>query len=102
MKDHAPRHAHAVDQGIKTKSLNRLKRIEGQVRGIQNMVAEERYCADILTQVSAVHESLRAVSRLLLRNHLEQCATEAIRSPDAGRREAMYDELTELFAKLVK
>ena len=98
----SPVHAHAVDPGIKTKALNRLKRIEGQVRGIQHMVEEERYCADILTQVSAVHESLRSVSRLLLRNHLQQCATEAIRSSDANRREAMYDELTDLFAKLVK
>lgn len=66
------------------------------------MVAEERYCADILTQVAAVQESLRSVSRLLLHNHIEHCATEAIRSADAARRTGMVDELTELFAKLVR
>jgi len=66
------------------------------------MVDDERYCADILTQMSAVQESLRAVARIMLRNHLEHCASDAIRSSDAGRRERMYDELTDLFGKLVR
>ena len=75
--------------------LTRLRRIEGQVRGLQKMVEEERYCADVLTQVAAVHEALRAVSRELLRNHLKHCASAAIRSGPA-QAEAMYDELVEL------
>ena len=99
--DH-PDHAHGVDDDLKKKAVLRLKRIEGQVRGLQKMVSEERYCADILVQVSAVQESIRAVSRLLLRNHLQFCATDAIRSGDSRRREEMYDELTDLFAKLVR
>lgn len=62
------------------------------------MVAEERYCSDILTQVSSVHEALRGVSRELLRNHLKHCAAAAIRTGDA-EAEAMYDELVDLMHK---
>lgn len=97
-----PDHAAGVDHGTKKKAVVRLKRIEGQVRGVQRMVEEERYCGDILIQISAIHESLRAVAQLMLRNHLEHCATEAIRSNDEDRRARMYDELTELFAKHVR
>ena len=75
-------HAVAVDPEIKHAVLTRLRRIEGQVRGLQKMVEEERYCADVLTQVSSVQEALRGVSRALLHNHLKHCATEAIRSDD--------------------
>jgi CsoR family transcriptional regulator, copper-sensing transcriptional repressor len=97
-----PRHAHAVDPALKQSALTRLRRIEGQVRGIQRMVEEERYCADTLVQISAIQESLRAVAQVLLRNHLEHCAADAIRSNDNDRREKMYDELTELFFKHVR
>jgi DNA-binding FrmR family transcriptional regulator len=97
-----PVHAHAVDPDLKSDALVRLKRIEGQVRGVQRMVEEQRYCADVLVQISAIHESLRAVAQLMLRNHLEQCASDAIRSGDPSRRTRMYDELTELFAKHVR
>jgi DNA-binding FrmR family transcriptional regulator len=89
-------HAVAVDPETKRAVLTRLRRIEGQVRGLQKMVEEERYCADVLAQVSSVQEALRGVSRSLLYNHLKHCATEAIRSTDAGRADAMYDELMEL------
>jgi DNA-binding FrmR family transcriptional regulator len=62
------------------------------------MVEEERYCADVLTQISSVHEALRSVARELMRNHLKHCASAAFRSGEE-RAEAMYDELTELFYK---
>jgi CsoR family transcriptional regulator, copper-sensing transcriptional repressor len=77
------------------RTLKRLRRIEGQVRGLQKMVTEERYCADIMIQLSSVHAALRAVGRELMRNHLEHCATNAIRgTPDQAK--AMYDELMDL------
>ena len=79
--------------------LKRLKRIEGQIRGLHKMVEEERYCTDVLVQLSSVHEALRAVSRKLMRNHLRHCATTAIRSGDQTKAEAMYDELMELIYK---
>lgn len=92
------RRAVAVDPDIKAANLNRLRRIEGQVRGLQKMVEEDRYCADILVQVSAVGEALRTVGKELLRNHLRHCATHAVKESPA-RAEAMYDELVELFAR---
>jgi CsoR family transcriptional regulator, copper-sensing transcriptional repressor len=89
------RKAAEVDAEIKTRNLTRLRRIEGQIRGLQKMVGEDRYCADILTQISSVHEALRGVGRELMRNHLKHCATGAIRT---GGREAeqMYEELVDL------
>ena len=92
----ADRHAVAVDPEIKSAVLNRLRRIEGQVRGLQKMVEDERYCADVLTQVSSTQEALRGVGRAMLRNHLKHCASAAIRSDDPAAAEAMYDELVEL------
>jgi DNA-binding FrmR family transcriptional regulator len=92
------RKAVAVDPDIKDRTTKRLRRIEGQVRGLQKMVEEERYCADILTQVSSVHEALRGVARELLRNHLKHCAATAIRAGDA-QADAMYEELVELVYK---
>ena len=89
------RKAIAVDPDIKDRNRKRLRRIEGQVRGLQKMVDDDRYCADILTQISSVHEALRSVSRELMRNHLKHCASTAIRSGDA-EAEAMYDELVEM------
>ena len=90
------RHAVAVDPEIKAGVLTRLRRIEGQVRGLQKMVEEERYCTDIVTQVSSVQEALRGVGRELLRNHLKHCASTAIRAGDPLAAEAVYDELVEL------
>jgi DNA-binding FrmR family transcriptional regulator len=89
------RKAVGVDPEVKSRNLKRLRRIEGQVRGLQKMVDEDRYCADILTQVSSVQEALRGVGRELMRNHLKHCATGAIRT---GGREAdsMYDEIVDL------
>ncbi len=95
------RHAVAVDQQIKTRNLNRLRRLEGQVRGIQRMVEEDRYCADILMQVSSVQEALRGVSRELMRNHLKHCAASAIRASDQDA-EAMYDELVDMMYKSIR
>ena len=89
------RMAVAVDANIKSRNLKRLRRIEGQVRGIQRMIGDERYCADILTQISSVHEALRGVSRELMRNHLKHCATGAIRS-GGKQADGMYDEIVDL------
>jgi CsoR family transcriptional regulator, copper-sensing transcriptional repressor len=90
------RKALAVDPEIKASNLKRLRRIEGQVRGLQRLVEEERYCADILVQISSVQEALRSVGRALMKNHLRHCAAEAIRDTAPGRAEAMYDELLNL------
>jgi CsoR family transcriptional regulator, copper-sensing transcriptional repressor len=97
--DMVERKAVGVDDEIKASNLRRLSRIEGQVRGIQRMVEEDRYCADILTQISSAQEALRAVARALMRNHLAHCATHAIRDGSEEDRQAMYDELLDIIYK---
>jgi CsoR family transcriptional regulator, copper-sensing transcriptional repressor len=87
--------AGGVDRGAKARNLARLRGIEGEGGGLHKMVEEDRYCADILGQVSAAQEALRAVGRELMRNHLKHCATKAIRAGDP-EAEAMYDELVAL------
>jgi DNA-binding FrmR family transcriptional regulator len=96
VQDEAGRKAHGVDTAIKDRNLKRLRRIEGQVRGLQKMVEEDRYCADILTQIASVHEALRGVGRELMRNHLKHCATSTIRGGDEAAAESMYDELIDM------
>ncbi len=90
------RKAVAVDPRIRASNLTRLRRIEGQVRGLQKMVGADRYCADILVQISSVQEALRSVGRALMRNHLRHCATQALRKGSKPEAEAMYEELLDL------
>jgi CsoR family transcriptional regulator, copper-sensing transcriptional repressor len=90
------RKAVAVSPEIKAANQKRLRRIEGQVRGLERMVAEDRYCADILVQISSVQEALRAVGQALMRNHLRHCAAETIRKGSPAEAEAIYDELLHL------
>jgi DNA-binding FrmR family transcriptional regulator len=89
------RKAVAVDPDAKARNLARLKRIEGQVRGVQKMVEDDRYCADIVAQLAAIHEALRGVGRELMRNHLRHCAADALRT-GGDKAEEMYDELIDL------
>jgi|SRR5579883_2388048 len=92
------RKADAVDPDIKARNLDRLRRIEGQVRGVARMVEGDRYCADILGQLSAIHEALRSVGRELMRNHLRHCVTNAVRAGGKDA-EAAYDEIVDLMYK---
>ena len=92
------RKALAVDADIKDRNLKRLRRIEGQVRGLQKMIDEDRYCADIVTQIASVQEALRGVARQLMRNHLKHCATAAIKQGES-EADVMYDELLDLVYK---
>jgi DNA-binding FrmR family transcriptional regulator len=89
------RKAHGIDADAKVRNLARLRRIEGQVRGIHKMVEEDRYCADVLVQVSAVHEALRGVGRELMRSHLRHCATAAMKGT-ASQATEMHDEILDL------
>lgn len=79
--------------------IKRLKRIEGQVKGIQNMVEEERYCVDILTQISAVRSAVNKVGTIILENHMKGCVTESIKE---GNSEDMIQELMATINKFVK
>ena len=87
--------------GTKDDYLKRLRRIEGQVRGIQRMVEEEQYCIDILTQISAATKALQVVSLSLLDEHLSHCVVEAAKAggPDA---EAKLKEASDAIGRLVR
>ena len=82
----------------KPKLLNRLNRIEGQVRGVARMVEGQRPCLEVLQQLASVQAALKGLTKTVLRNYLERCATDAIRSGDT----AIYDELMEAIVKFVK
>jgi DNA-binding FrmR family transcriptional regulator len=77
----------------------RLSRIEGQVRGLRKMVDEDRYCIDVLTQVSAVQSALQSVALLLLRDHTQHCVAEAIQSGEGSDK---VRELSEAVERLVR
>jgi DNA-binding FrmR family transcriptional regulator len=95
----AGRKAVAMDAGIKAANTNRLRRIEGQLRGLQKMVEEDRYCADVIVQIASVQEALRGVARNLMKNHLQHCAAKALSGGNASHNAAMYEELLELIYK---
>ncbi|MEL6874101.1 MAG: metal-sensitive transcriptional regulator [Pseudomonadota bacterium] len=80
--------------------LNRLNRIEGQVRGITSMVEEDRYCMDILTQMQAVKSALSKVEDQILKDHAACCVAEAISSGDETEQKEKFDELIELIGKV--
>jgi DNA-binding FrmR family transcriptional regulator len=79
----------------------RLRRIEGQVRGLQQMIEDDRYCIDVLTQVSAVTKALQAVAIELMGDHLGSCVTEAIEAGGPGAQDKIT-EATEAIARLVR
>ena len=81
--------------------LTRLRRIEGQVRGLQRMVEDDRYCKDILHQITSVQRALRSTGNIITRNHLETCVTEALRSGDASEADRTYDEIMDLLHRQI-
>lgn len=88
-----------INEETKREVLNRLKRIEGQVQGIQRMVEEQKYCVDILLQVSAVQGALDQVSKRLLGRHIESCVSDAFASGNDRQRERKIEELLEVFSR---
>jgi DNA-binding FrmR family transcriptional regulator len=82
--------------------LKRLRRIEGQVRGLQRMIDEDTYCIDILTQVAAVNKALQGVAVGLLDEHVRGCVADAARNGDKETSDAMVTEATRAIERLVK
>ena len=83
---------------VNMRALRRLSIIEGQIRGIKRMIEDEKYCIDIMTQVSAVKAALGGVGKIMLRRHIEQCVTRAILNNGAQSRE-IIDELMDVLSK---
>jgi CsoR family transcriptional regulator, copper-sensing transcriptional repressor len=88
-------HAHARHTG----QIERLRRILGQVGGLVRMVEEERYCVDILTQIRAARAALRRVEEAVLREHVEHCVAQAVRSGDPTAQNARVDELLDVVGR---
>ena len=86
------------DETEKKKLMKRLNIIEGQVKGIKQMVDDDRYCEDIIIQISAVNKSLKSIGNELLKNHLNTCVKDAIISEDQD----VFDDVIDLFEKLNK
>jgi DNA-binding FrmR family transcriptional regulator len=86
----------------KADALARLRRIEGQVKGVQKMVEEGRYCVEILQQLASVQEALRGVTKTVMRNYLENCVTTALRSGDGAAAKDMHDEVMRVIFKFAK
>jgi DNA-binding FrmR family transcriptional regulator len=89
-----------IDQNAKTEALARLKKVEGQVRGIQRMIEERRYCIDVVMQLTAAEAALHKVAESILKNHLETCVLSAFRSDDEKDRQAKVDELMRVYSQL--
>jgi len=88
-----------MHQNSKTPSQKRLARIEGQVRGISKMLAEDRYCIDIITQIDAVKAALNRVEDEILRDHVSHCVEHAIASGDKADQRQKIAELIEVFGR---
>jgi DNA-binding FrmR family transcriptional regulator len=88
-----------MDEKTKEACLQRLSRIEGQVRGIARMIGEDRYCIDIITQIAAVQAAMRKVEGELLRNHVSHCVEHAIASGDADDQRQKVNELVQVLSR---
>jgi len=82
--------------------LTRLKRIEGQVRGVSNMIEEGKYCVNILHQIKAIRSSLKGLENQILENHINTCVHKAINSSDKKKSEQMVEEIVDLIKKTSK
>ena len=88
-----------LDREAKDAARARLRRIEGQIKGIQRMVAEDEYCVDILLQIAAVQGALTQVQKILLGRHIESCVSDALRSGNQRKRSRKIQELLDVVAR---
>jgi DNA-binding FrmR family transcriptional regulator len=88
-----------MNESTKASCIRRLSRIEGQVRGLSRMVEEDRYCIDVITQLSAVRAALRRVEQEILRDHIGHCVKHAMRSDDLGDQDRKVEELMDVLAR---
>lgn len=91
-----------MDSEQKRQILNRLKSVEGHIRGIQRMVEEDTYCVDVIRQVHAAQRALENINAVVLGNHLHTCVTTAIRGEDVAERERMIGEIVSVFQETGK
>jgi DNA-binding FrmR family transcriptional regulator len=86
-----------MDAETKAGIVRRLQSVDGHVRGVQRMVEEDKYAIDVIKQIEAVQAGLAKIQEIVLANHLHTCVTTAIRGDEPARREAVIDEILEVF-----
>ncbi|UYG98173.1 metal-sensitive transcriptional regulator [Cytobacillus firmus] len=91
-----------IPQERKDDINKRLNYIQGQINGIRKMVDDERACVEILTQISSTYEAMRKISQTMMRNYMENCVTNSLRSDDQEEVNRMYDEVMKVVAKYSK
>ena len=89
-----------IDDVTEEKAIKRLRRIRGQVEGIEKMITSRRYCIDVVTQISAAEAALHKLAEVLLRNHIETCVLSAFRSSDSGEIRSKVGELMRVYGTL--
>ena len=89
-----------IDSKMETNIAARLKKIEGQIRGIQRMIDDGRYCVDVVMQITAAESALHGVAEIVLKNHLETCVLAAFRSESGRECQEKVDELMKVYGKL--
>lgn len=90
------------DKNNKQDIIKRLNRIEGQVKGIQKMVEDERYCVDVLIQISAIKSAINKVGNIILENHIKGCVSNSIKNGDSAQLEEVISELMSTINKFTK
>ena len=90
-----------LDEDTKTQSLRRLKLAKGQLEGVERMIENEKYCIDIINQLSAVRNALEKVSLILMKQHISTCLVDSVRGGDEERQEKKLDELMETVYKFI-
>ncbi len=88
-----------MDAETKQRALARLRRIEGQVQGVQRMVEDDKYCVDIMLQISAIQGALEQVSKILMQRHIESCVMDSVKAGSARERSRKIDELISVFSR---
>ncbi len=88
-----------MDQETKQRALTRLRRIEGQIQGVQRMVEEDKYCVDIMLQISAVQGALEQVSKILMARHIESCVLDSVKAGTERERTRKIEELIEVCSR---
>ncbi|GAB6094936.1 metal-sensitive transcriptional regulator [Desulfatiferula olefinivorans] len=88
-----------INEAVKSEAMTRLKKVEGQIRGIMKMVENEKYCIDIINQITAAEKALSGVSRIIMKRHVESCVASAI---SLGQGQQAIDELVETIYKVRK
>ena len=89
-----------IDQKTEQDVIARLKKIEGQIRGVQKMIEDGRYCVDVVMQITAAESALHGAAEIVLKNHLQTCVLAAFRSEDEGDCREKVDELMKVYGKL--